>query len=299
MTQHRIYRVLLSLIILLSGFGLLPVLAKEGYDLKAQTAQIAISADGTAVNYYEHGKEGAVLVFVHGWSCDASYWREQIGYFKEKYHMVLIDLAGHGRSGSERENYTMEAFGQDVLAVVENIRAEKVILIGHSMGALVIAYAARLMPEKVIGLIAVDDLQNVEYPLGEEQFKEMTTPFKEDFKQGVRGFVTGMLCSDKSKVNEWVINDMSLADPRVALNAMNGALGGYMTGDVSRLFDGLNVRVVAVNSNLSPTDIEANRRHIKDFELIVLAGLDHFMMLKAPERFNPALDQAVKLILLN
>ncbi|MBU1107134.1 MAG: alpha/beta hydrolase [Candidatus Riflebacteria bacterium] len=299
MKQHRIYRILLSIVILLGGFGLLPVLAKEGSNLNAQTVKIATSADGTAINYYEHGKEGTTLVFVHGWSCDANYWREQVEYFKKKYYIVIIDLAGHGRSGSERENYTMEAFGQDVLAVVESIKADKVVLIGHSMGALVIAHAARLMPEKVIGLVAVDDLQNVEYPLGEEQFKEMTTPLKEDFKQGVRGFVTGMLRSDKSKVNEWVINDMSLADPRVALSAMNGSLVGYITGDVSRLFDKLNVRVVAVNSDLWPTDVQANRRHIKDFELIALAGLDHFMMLKAPERFNPALEQAVKLILLN
>ena len=112
MKKQRIYRILLSIIILLGGFGLLPVLAKEGSDLNAPTVKIATSADGTPINYYEHGKEGVVLVFVHGWSCDASYWREQVEYFKEKYHMVLIDLAGHGRSGSERENYTMEAFGQ-------------------------------------------------------------------------------------------------------------------------------------------------------------------------------------------
>jgi len=245
----------------------------------------------------QHGQEGPVLVFVHGWSCDASYWREQVEYFKEKYHVVLIDLAGHGRSMSDRENYTMEAFGQDVNAVVESIGSEKVILIGHSMGALVIAEAARLMPEKAIGLVAVDDLQNVEYPLGEEQLKEMTTPFKEDFKEGVRGFVLSMLRSDNSPVNEWVISDMSLADPGVALSAINGSLGGYLTGDVARLFDGLDLPVVAVNADLWPTDVEANRRHIKDFELIELDGLDHFLMLKAPERFNPALEQAVKMIL--
>jgi pimeloyl-ACP methyl ester carboxylesterase len=54
---------------------------------------------------------------------------------------------------------------------------------------------------------------------------------------------------------------------------------------------------VAVNADLWPTDVEANRRHIRDFELIELDGLDHFLMLKAPERFNPALEQAVKMIL--
>ncbi|MBU1997783.1 MAG: alpha/beta hydrolase, partial [Candidatus Omnitrophica bacterium] len=268
MEQRRIFRLSLFIMLLMGGLGLSPVLAQTGLYQNIETVKIATSADGTAINYYEHGQEGPVLVFVHGWSCDASYWREQVEYFKEKYHMVLIDLAGHGRSGSERENYTMEAFGQDVKAVVESIGSEKVVLIGHSMGALVIAEAARLMPEKAIGLVAVDDLQNVEYPLGEEQFKEMTTPFKEDFKQGVRGFVIGMLRSDNSLVNEWVISDMSLADPRVALSAITGSLGGYLTGDVAKLFDELDLPVVAVNADLWPTDVEANRRHIKDFDLI-------------------------------
>jgi pimeloyl-ACP methyl ester carboxylesterase len=296
MRQKSVFK-LLALMFLILGTGLLAVSAQSDAQEKVETVKTAISADGTAIHYDEQGQEGPVLVFVHGWSCDASYWREQVEYFKDKYRMVLIDLAGHGRSVSERENYTTEAFGQDVKAVVESIGAEKVVLIGHSMGALVIAEAARLMPEKVMGLVAVDDLQNVEYPLGEEQFKEMTAPFKEDFKQGVRGFVAGMLRSDNSPVNEWVISDMSLADPKVALSAMNGSLGGYLTGDVAKLFDGLDVPVVAVNSDLWPTDVEANRRHIRDFELIELAGLDHFLMLKAPERFNPALEQAVHRIL--
>ncbi|MFC1510187.1 alpha/beta fold hydrolase [Candidatus Omnitrophota bacterium] len=297
MKQYRNFRLLLSIMFLLGGLGLSPVFAEVGSHQNVETFKSATSADGTAINYDEHGQEGPVLVFVHGWSCDASYWREQVAYFKDKYQMVLIDLAGHGRSESERVNYTMEAFGQDVQAVVESIGATKVVLIGHSMGALVIANAARLMPEKVIGLVAVDDLQNVEFPLGEEQFNEMITPFKEDFKQGIKGFVIGMLHPDNVPVNEWVIADMSLADPHVALSAMNGTLGGYLRGDVAKLFDELDVPVVAVNADLWPTDIEANRRHIKDFELITLDGLDHFLMLKAPERFNPALEQAVELIL--
>ena len=99
-----------------------------------------------------------MLVFVHGWSCDSRYWRAQIPYFSQKYRIALVDLAGHGHSGFGRSNYTMGSFGEDVLAVVEALGAEKVILIGHSMGGIVIAEAARLMPEKVLGLIGVDTL---------------------------------------------------------------------------------------------------------------------------------------------
>ena len=296
MKQRAIFSLIFLMMFLSAGPAPLPVLAQAGPLPVVETGKVATSADGTAIHYYEVGQEGPVLVFVHGWSCDAGYWREQVDYFKDRYRLVLVDLAGHGRSGSGRENYTMQSFGQDVQAVVEAVGARQVVLIGHSMGALVIAQAVRLMPDKVLGLVAVDDLQNVEYPLGEDQFKEMTAPFKDDFKAGVRGFVAGMLRDDDSPVNEWVMADMASADPAVALSAMNGSLGGYLTGDVARLFDDLAVPVVAVNTDLWPTDTEANRRHIKDFTLIELAGLDHFLMLKAPDRFNPALEQAVRQI---
>lgn len=279
------------------GIALSPVFAQSDVHETVEVTGTATSFDGTAISYYEYGGQGPVLVFVHGWSCDASYWREQVAYFARQYHLVLIDLAGHGRSGSDRKKYTMEAFAEDVKAVVESIGAEKVVLIGHSMGALVSAEAVRVMPDKVLGLIAVDDLQNVEYPLGEEQFDEMITPFKDDFKQGVRDFVTGMLLLDDSPVNQWVITDMSSGDPRVAISALTASLVGYLNGTVAKLFDQLDVPVVAVNADLFPTDIAANRRHIKQFELVELPGLDHFLMLKSPNRFNPALDKAVKKVL--
>ncbi len=54
------------------------------------------------------------------------------------------------------------AFGADVQAVVEYLGLEKVILVGHSMGGPVALEAARLMPDRVIGVIAVDALQDAD-----------------------------------------------------------------------------------------------------------------------------------------
>jgi pimeloyl-ACP methyl ester carboxylesterase len=48
--------------------------------------------------------------------------------------VVLLDLAGHGHSGSKRSRYTMRAFGEDVQSVTEAVGSKSVILIGHSMG---------------------------------------------------------------------------------------------------------------------------------------------------------------------
>lgn len=297
MKQRKIFKLSFFIIGLFSWISLSHAFAQTNPQQNIETIKTVISADGTAINYYEYEHEDPTLVFVHGWSCEASYWKEQIEYFKKNYQMIMLDLAGHGQSESKRKNYTMAAFAQDVKAVVDNTQTDKVILIGHSMGALVTAHAALLMPEKVIGLIAVDDLQNVEYPLSKEQFDAMVSPFKENFKQGVRSFVTEMLRPDNLPINEWIISDMSSADPEIAISTINSSLEGYLNGTTAKLFHELSIPVVAVNTNQWPTNVEANKRHIKDFELIELDELDHFLMLKAPERFNPALEKAIKLIL--
>ena len=100
---------------------------------------IAFSKDGTPISYEVYGTGDPTLIFVHGWSCDSRYWREQVPEFSKKYRVVVIDLAGHGHSGTSRIIYTMSSFGEDVKAVTEAVGSKKVILIGHSMGGPVIA----------------------------------------------------------------------------------------------------------------------------------------------------------------
>src|SRR6185503_15216252 len=54
------------------------------------------SADGVAVRYEVLGSGTPAVVFVHGWSCDRRYWREQVDHFAERFTVVTVDLAGHG-----------------------------------------------------------------------------------------------------------------------------------------------------------------------------------------------------------
>ena len=106
---------------------------------RAEWPYIVQSKDGTPISYEVFGAGEPTLVFVHGWSCDARYWRAQVPYFSKKHRVVVLDLAGHGHSGMSRTKYTMRAFGEDVRAVTESTGSHSVILIGHSMGGSVIA----------------------------------------------------------------------------------------------------------------------------------------------------------------
>src|SRR5437867_8235652 len=90
------------------------------------------------------GQVTPALVFVHGWSCDSGYWKHQLDHFARNHQVVTLDLAGHGESGLDRENWTLQGFVEDLVAVVETLHLKKAVLIGHSMGGDVIIEAAKL-----------------------------------------------------------------------------------------------------------------------------------------------------------
>lgn len=281
-------RRLLILGIALSGILIVASAAVAG------TPGVVPSADGTPITYEVCGEGEPTLILIHGWSCDARYWREQTAHFAEEHRVVTVDLAGHGHSGTAREDHTMGAFGEDVRAVADAVGGDRLILVGHSMGGLVIAEAARLLPGRVLGLISVDALHNVEFPVTDAQATAMITPLEADFPAACRQFAAGMIRPDTdADLAAWIPADMASAPAAVAVSAMRNYLEQWISGAGPAVFEELPLPVVAVCADLWPVDAEANRRHMHSFEAIVLEGTDHFLMLGAPERFNQALEEAI------
>jgi pimeloyl-ACP methyl ester carboxylesterase len=266
---------------------------------QAEWPHVVPSKDGTPISYEIYGVGEPSLVFVHGWSCDARYWRAQLPYFSKNHRVVVLDLAGHGHSGSTRSQYTMKSFGEDVQAVTEATDSRRIILIGHSMGGSVIAEAARLMPNRVIGLIGIDTLENIEYPMTREELNQMIAPLAKDFRTGSRQFVKPMILpSTDPQLREWILSDISAAAPAVALSAMNEMMSQYITKEAAAIFDEIRIPVITVNGDLWPINYEANRRHMFSFNAIVLKEADHFLMIDRKEEFNNALEKAIDKILI-
>ena len=185
----------------------------------------AISADGNAIHYQVQGQGKPALIFIHCWCGDRSYWDAQLPYFAQKYEVVAIDLAGHSESGLDRKEWTMGAFGEDVVAVVNKLNLDQVVLVGHSMGGLVILEAARRMPKRVIGLVGVDTLQNFEGKFTQEQIDDLLTPFRSNFAEATRNFVLSMFTpTSDSALVEKIVNDMSSAPQVVGIGALEGYL---------------------------------------------------------------------------
>jgi len=253
------------------------------------------SFDGQIISYNVFGKGDVALVFVHGWAGDSRYWKNQIPAFVSKYRVVAIDSAGQGHSEQTRDVYTLEAFGKDVKAVVDDINATKVILIGHSMGDGVIAEAAKLMPEKVIGLIGVDTINNLEQSMPKEEFEKLISGMEKEFKAEVRNFIEPMLGKNmKPELRKWIVDDICCQNPQVGISAVKEYITRYDNLGMANTYKQVRVPVRCINSDLYPTSPEVNRKYITSFDVVIMPGCGHFPMMERPEEFNKHLHKYVK-----
>jgi pimeloyl-ACP methyl ester carboxylesterase len=254
----------------------------------------AISADGNAIHYQVQGQGKPALIFIHGWCCDRSYWDAQLPYFAKKYKVVAIDLAGHGESGLNRKEWTMGAFGEDVVAVVNKLNLDQVVLVGHSMGAPVILEAARRMPKRVIGLVGVDDLQNFEDKLTQEQIDDWFTPLRSNFVEATRNFVRTMFTPNSdSTLVEKIVADMSSAPQEVGLGALEGYVD-FQNDEIIRVLQEVQAPITCINSDKYPTSVETNQRYAPSFQVKIMSGVGHFNMMEDPETFNRLLEETIQ-----
>ena len=250
----------------------------------------AISPDSVRLAYEVHGEGMPSLVFVHGWSCDRSYWKAQIEPFSKRYQVVAIDLAGHGESGIGRKTWTIESFGEDVATVVKKLGLRRVILIGHSMGGDVIAEAALRLKGRVAGLIMVDTYKKLGPGRTPEQVEAFVSRFRPDFTDSTRALVRTMfLPNSDSTLVEWVVADMSSAPPDIALGALESAFS--YSRKITHSLEELKLPVIAINAGNAPTDSASMERY--GVEVMIMPGVGHFVMMESPESFNRLLSMAI------
>ncbi len=252
---------------------------------------VAASADGIPLCYEVHGTGRPALVFVHGWSCDRRYWNKQLDHFAQRYQVVVLDLAGHGESGLGRRAWTMPAFGQDVVAVVEKLGLKEAVLIGHSMGGDVIVEAARLIPAPVRGLVWADTYRTLGKPLTESEVEAFLAPFRVDFVEKTRKFVREMFIPTSNQaLVDWVVADMSAAPPEVALETIEKAI--TFDREILTGLRELKAPVGAINPDYRPTDVEALQRY--GIKFLLMKGVGHFLMMEDPNTFNRLLGKVIE-----
>ena len=251
--------------------------------------QLTLSSDSVHIDYRVWGKGEPAVILIHGWSCDSNYWSAQIDALKAKYTVVALNLAGHGASESNRKDWSMANYGQDVAAVARRIDNRQIVLVGHSMGGVVALEAARIIGDRVIGIIAVDSLKGIGLPhSAQKDIDAKIALFRNSFIETTREHVSKNLFrkdADPAFVQK-VAYDMSLEPPDIAV----ATLQSMWDMDFNKILPDIHVPVYAINSDLTPTDEARIRKSLPaGYKVDILDHTDHFLMMEVPQRFNPVL----------
>lgn len=250
--------------------------------------QLALTPDSVHIDYRVWGKGEPAVVLIHGWACDSAYWNAQIDALKSRYTVVAVNLAGHGGSEANRTDWSIGNYGEDVATVVRQLKNQQIVLVGHSMGGDVALEASRRIGDRVIGIIAVDSLKSIGLPpMRPQEIERQLAPFRKSFIEATRSYVTDKLFekgADSTLVQK-VAYDMSLEPPAVGVPSLESLL----SMDFTRLLPDIHVPVLAINSDLGPTDVARIRKSLPTFKADVLEHTGHFLMMEVPQRFNPVL----------
>lgn len=154
-------------LLLWSALGFLPMLLlrRPGQDepkpLRSNRVQRLTRPDGSEIQVEFYGPDQApTLILTHGWGPDSTVWYYAKKQLSEQFRVIVWDLPGLGKSRPPKNrDYSLEKFAHDLNAVLSVAGDQPVILLGHSMGAMILLTFCRLFPERlqrVAGLILVD-----------------------------------------------------------------------------------------------------------------------------------------------
>jgi pimeloyl-ACP methyl ester carboxylesterase len=255
-------------------------------------AAVVPAADGVPIHYSVQGKSEPTLVFIHCWSCDRHLWDNQVSAFAKNHRVVTIDLPGHGESGQGRKNWSVESFADDVNTVITKLKLKRVVLIGSSMGGPIAVEATRRMPERVVAIVPVDTLHNVENKLPPEQLEGVYKQLRADYKGSVTGFLNQLFFSPSTPaaVKSRIISEVTSRPPELAI----AILQGIFAYDAAPALREVKVPIRAINADMNPTNLEVNRKYAPQFDVVIIKGTGHYPMLEDPARFNELLSETLR-----
>ena len=124
-------------------------------DTSAQSRNVEVN--GQTLHYKQWPESGPPLIFLHGVTSSLNSWDLIAPAFASEYSVMAFDLRGHGQSSKPERGYAWaDHYAADIVAFVKEHISEPVILVGHSLGAMVAPPVAVGASGKVRAIVMED-----------------------------------------------------------------------------------------------------------------------------------------------
>jgi pimeloyl-ACP methyl ester carboxylesterase len=277
--------------------GCLAVLVLAGFAFGCDTGALvetvtdgeARSADGVAIRYDVRGVGDPALVLVHGWANTRAIWGIHPETLSRRHRVVALDLAGHGVSGADRRDWTIDAFGEDVVAVVDQLGLASVVLVGFSMGGAVVLEAAERLGDRVLGVVFVDIFQDPDVMMSDAEMEQFVITMRTNWRDTafLRAFAFTPDAPDSLLT---YVREMMPEQPHeYYFTALESAFE-WMGSELRSTLQRADRPIAAINTTATPTNVEALRRYVPSFTVDTIDGVGHGgILLRRLEDFDERL----------
>jgi 3-oxoadipate enol-lactonase len=244
------------------------------------------------------GKEGsASILFVHGFPYDHQMWKPQIDEFSKNYFCVSYDNRGLGESTIGDGQFTMELFVDDLEKIIAELKLDKPILCGLSMGGYISLRAMERMQDKFSGLILCDTKSEADDNEGKLKraaaVKQINSgKFDELIETFVRNcFGDKFVEEDNSKYNE-VVERSKKNDPVGVKGCLLAMAGRTDTTESLSKIKLPTLVICGSEDKLSPPEVmKPMAEKISGSKFILIEDAGHMTPIENSKEFNRAIKE--------
>ena len=99
--------------------------------------------------------KGPPVVLIHGYTDNARDWVPLVPYLSPQFHLILVDIRGHGRSSKPECCYTRLDFAYDIKLLLDALGIERADIVGHSLGSIIAQTFAEFWPERTRRVVLI------------------------------------------------------------------------------------------------------------------------------------------------
>lgn len=265
------------------------------YDLTMRTVALAllllpaafadsVRFQGFNISYDAAGpRSDATVVLIHGWACDASFWRLQMRELSRRFRVLAVDLPGHGRSDKPQITYDGALFAQAVRAIMDVEKVQRAVLIGHSMGTEIAGRLVNDMPDRVLALVSLDGVVITDWTeAGIREVRQWGASMRSSSGVEVRRkFIEGLFtAATPPELRTEIVTGMLATPSHVAASAMESAPRWDFRSSIQK-------PVLAISTQKgSERRRKMHQQAFADLEYIEMERVGHFLHMEKPAEVN-------------
>ena len=247
--------------------------------------------------FLEGKSKNKAIIFVHGFPYDHTMWKAQIDELNEKYFCIAYDIRGLGESPAGDGQFTMESFVDDLEKIVDELKLNKPILCGLSMGGYIGLRALERMEDKFSAAILCDTRSDADGNEGKLKraaaIKRINTeglePFTKDFVTNCYG---DHYKQNHKEVFEKRIARSSTFNPIGVKGSLLAMLGRNDTTEYLGKIKIPSLVICGENDALTPLPVmKTMAEKINGAVFVVIKNSGHMSPIENPEEVNKSITK--------